>query len=289
MIERLNFYDVYGYLIPGLVLVTLIWLPYGLTDGALVSIDWSSALLALVFSYIAGHLIQGLARVALPSTRKDKNGESRYPSDILLDDGGESLSPEVKSCLVRRIQDQFGIDVTNARNEDPEIRRRHRLDAFMLCRRVLIQKGVASYAEQFEGMYALMRGVTTATIFGVSYYIGLLIRSQVGFMDTTIKAWFLPAAVIDMFVILILAISSLNLKAPGRKQLVQRWLFWLITALLFLLAVLVAPDKAHWVNSPSTLFYICFTLAFVSLRSYGAYHEFSRRFAETVYRDFCAL
>jgi hypothetical protein len=59
MVERLNFYDVYAYLIPGIVFVSLLWLPFAITNEAFLKLDWSSALLVLVLAYIAGHIIQG--------------------------------------------------------------------------------------------------------------------------------------------------------------------------------------------------------------------------------------
>jgi len=33
MIERFNFFDVYGYLLPGGLLMVLTWLPFGLISG----------------------------------------------------------------------------------------------------------------------------------------------------------------------------------------------------------------------------------------------------------------
>ena len=283
MVERFNFFDVYGYLIPGFIFLTLLWLPYGFADRTLANIDWSSALLALVFGYILGHLVQGLAIAALPS------GRPRHPSDILLDDGDTSFSPEVKRRLTDRILLQFNIDVRDASNPDADILRKRRTDAFMLCRRTLIQKGVASYAEQFEGMYALMRGVMAACIFGVGYYLGLLMRALCVLSDTNTRPSFFSAAVVTGCIILIMAVVSVILKAGRTKRIIQIWLFWLIVPFLLLLAGFITPDKAGWLRSPSTLLAICSILGFVSLRCYGSYHEFSRRFAETVYRDFCAL
>ena len=283
MIERLNFYDVYGYLIPGLIFLAFLWFPYTLAGGASASVDWSSALLALVFGYVLGHLIQGLAIAALPS------GRPRYPSDILLDDGDTSFSPEVKSRLVNRILLQFDIDVRDATNLNADVLRKRRQDTFMLCRRTLIQKGVASYAEQFEGMYALMRGVAAACILGFGYYLGLLMRALGAFSDETVRLWVVSGAGVIGLIILIVAALSVFLTTPYCKRIMQRGLFWLIGAWLFLLPGIVTSSEAEWFELPSTLAILCFVLGLVSLRCYGAYQEFSRNFAVTVYRDFCAL
>src|SRR4051794_30126801 len=77
MIERLNFYDVYGYLLPGSFLLFLLWLPFGIVTGAWPPGEVTSALIAVVIAYITGHLLQGLIREVLPS---DLPPARRYPS-----------------------------------------------------------------------------------------------------------------------------------------------------------------------------------------------------------------
>lgn len=66
MIQRFNFYDIYGYLVPGVVLLTAFWLPFGLVLGRWPSADWSSALVGLVFAYLAGHILRTVTESALP-------------------------------------------------------------------------------------------------------------------------------------------------------------------------------------------------------------------------------
>src|SRR5690349_8493925 len=101
MIQNLNFYDIYGYLIPGLTLAILLWLPRGLTSGKWPSADWTSALLGVVIGYVIGHLIQIVGRNALPS--QTMNG--RFPSEALLDSDDKSFSPSLKQRLQTRIKD----------------------------------------------------------------------------------------------------------------------------------------------------------------------------------------
>lgn len=57
MIERFNFYDVYGYLIPGVLLGAVLWIPHALVQGLYVPSDLTTALAAVAFAYIAGLLI----------------------------------------------------------------------------------------------------------------------------------------------------------------------------------------------------------------------------------------
>lgn len=282
MVERLNFYDLYGYLIPGVTLLALFWLPYGIANKGSANVDWSSALVALVFAYIAGHLVQGLAIVALPSVRKDKSGVRRYPSDIVLDDDDRTLTYELKRRVMHRILVQFDLDVRG--NTSPDLRKK-RQEAFLLCRRVLIQKGVASYAEQFEGMYALMRGLCAASVLGVAYYLGLLTRSAAELFTPTNQIWFWYAGLVAT-PILAVAVLIAEVTTPREDD---GTVFWFISGLTYLFGGFVAPQKVGWHDSSVTLLVASFVLLFISLRTYGAYQEFSRRFAETVYRDFSAL
>ena len=79
MINKFNFYDIYGYLLPGLVLLTLLWLPYGLITG-----QWPgggqlvTTLLGIPLAYVAGHLLRSLE--VFSSTLK---GSNRFPNDVL--------------------------------------------------------------------------------------------------------------------------------------------------------------------------------------------------------------
>jgi hypothetical protein len=100
MIPNLNFYDIYGYLIPGLTLAILLRLPYGLITGRWPESSWTSALIAVVIGYVLGHLIQILARNALPSRTMD----GRYPSEALLDQDDTTFSDAFKDTLRTRIK-----------------------------------------------------------------------------------------------------------------------------------------------------------------------------------------
>ena len=64
MIERFNFYDIYGYLLPGLALVGFGWLPFGLLSRSFPKNELLSAVLVLAFGYVLGHLLQNLLTTA---------------------------------------------------------------------------------------------------------------------------------------------------------------------------------------------------------------------------------
>jgi hypothetical protein len=56
---KFDFYDILGYLVPGLVLIGLLWLPFGLIKGIWPSSSLTSAVLYLVCAHILGHILQG--------------------------------------------------------------------------------------------------------------------------------------------------------------------------------------------------------------------------------------
>ncbi|MBI3014977.1 MAG: hypothetical protein HYY65_07980 [Candidatus Tectomicrobia bacterium] len=272
MIERFNFFDIYGYLLPGLAFLGLMWLPFGLTVGYWPPAEWGSALVALVLGYLAGHLIFGLAERAIPPKMRDTQGELRFPSDILLDDGNDNFSPELKSRLVDRILIRFGIDITDAGNPEPEVRGKRRKDAFFLCRSAVKQKEAASYAEQMQGMYVLMQSLTVVCLLAAVYHFGWAL------------AMFVPVSLLD---------GTLYLIAAG-TVLAALWhdsgkLFWLIPILFFFLGGWLGTGNVIGYEMFSVLLGICFTLLFIALRCHTAYRTFAWSFAETVYRDFCGL
>ncbi|PYT29338.1 MAG: hypothetical protein DMG57_11970 [Acidobacteria bacterium] len=67
MIEKFNFYDIYGYFLPGAAFLAVLWAPFGLVRKSWPSSDWTSAIIAAAFAYILGHLIQSVVTNAIPS------------------------------------------------------------------------------------------------------------------------------------------------------------------------------------------------------------------------------
>ncbi len=113
MIEKLNFYDVYGYLIPGLVLIGLFWIPFGLVLHQWPKAELASAILVLVLAYVLGHLIQITVRGMLPPTVKDPLGNTRFPSDMLLDsESQDQLSEKLQDRIAWRCWGCFEIDIS---------------------------------------------------------------------------------------------------------------------------------------------------------------------------------
>src|SRR5438093_358010 len=167
MIERLNLYDLYGYLLPGLTIIGLLWLPFGMALGIWPPFELGSAIFALIVGYVLGHILHELSRSVFPS-HSVKNGFRSFPSDELLDDSDRTFSEEIKAKIRSKILDWYKIDVGERKN---------RGTAFAMCRNELLQKGRVSYAEQFQGLYALMRGVGAACFLASANALGWAIGS----------------------------------------------------------------------------------------------------------------
>ena len=165
MIEKFNFYDVYGYFVPGAAFLALFWIPFGVVKHNWLSSTWTEAIIAAVVSYILGHLLQSLATNAIPS------GEDRYPSEIYLDSDDKQLPDNSKKQIQDLIKKQFNLELQVEKKGDDTIDEiRH--NAFLLARQVLIQGEAASYAEQSQGMYALTRGLVSVFALSFAYWLG---------------------------------------------------------------------------------------------------------------------
>jgi hypothetical protein len=170
MFDKINFYDLYGYLIPGFVLISLIGLPFFWLSGVWPSVDLDSAVAVLILSYVIGFILQSVASNAISSkfrpARKERTGEARkrrYPSDYLLDDEDPGLSSTFRSELRKVVSDKFGLDIATAEG---------RRDAFLNCRAALVGRRIAAYSEQAQGMYALARGLLLAVGLTIPFFAG---------------------------------------------------------------------------------------------------------------------
>ena len=78
MIEKFNFYDLYAYFLPGVILLALMLVPFALIALTVpFSSSFQSGIFALVLSYVFGYLVQSVARVLFPSKVR-KEGKERY-------------------------------------------------------------------------------------------------------------------------------------------------------------------------------------------------------------------
>jgi hypothetical protein len=119
----------------------------------------------LVFSYVIGHELQTIAAATVPSSIKDPSGRMRAPSDRILDPDDQTLASKVKAQLEHYVTTEFETDLgtthTATGSDDVSSSRTD-----VLCRGLLIRQKAADYIEQFEGLYAMIRGLTMAFLVG---------------------------------------------------------------------------------------------------------------------------
>lgn len=271
MIERFSFYDVRGYLLPGFAILGFAWLPYGLVSDRWPSSDTLSIVGAIALAWLAGALLQSMT-ASLVSIR---TLSGRTPSHRLLDGDDLNLDTATREALVMRIENELGVDVTTP-GTDLELRRQ---TAFARSRSALVQAKQSAYAEQFEGMFALMRGLCLAAAAGSAWAAGWLARSfgATGLIDLLVNVFLLALLI------------SLLLNFRGRAAEEQSGsLAFLLLAALFLGGFSMAAGLANRDDHVS-LAVTMLTLAFVAARSYAAYVRFTVIFARTVYLDFLRL
>lgn len=286
MIDRFNFYDVYGYLLPGAALLLLLWLPFGLVRHNWPASDLGSAVIGVVVAYISGHLLQMFATKVIPSSvARGSDGHARYPSDVVLDGGDGTLTANFKTNLAKLVKKKFDLDLGVETNESKEIDKARR-DAFFLARHVLIGTKEISYAEQFEGMYALTRGLTASFALAFVYYAGWG-------LSVLSAGWSERAALVAITFSLLVAVNlaaqllrtDLGGDTPSKLERIGAS-FLLVAAA----GIGYGLGRRYGVTTVQAgKLGLCAMVALLGcFRSYGAYKVFGTNFAITVWRDFFA-
>ena len=268
MIERFNFYDVYGFFIPGAFLIALLYLPHVLVGGPLPEGDLSAALIAIVAAYVVGHVLQIVAQKVLPSS--DRVGqEYRPPSDQLLDAKVSRFLPQFREELRTMIIARFGIDVALPENRET---------AFFLCRNSVITAKTSSYVEQFEGMYTLMRGISAAAAVGCAYVLGWLAGP---FFPADVRIVYGVLAAAGAFV---LFQFRLAFKAKERATRIAFGASFLLA--VFCVGMIVSMGVNGVTGRVGALLASAALAFLAAVWAHGSYHMFTWSWAQTVYRDF---
>jgi hypothetical protein len=187
VIERFNFYDVYGYLIPGVVLLLCVGLPFLLSGTKVELNEWMALIVGVVVAYLAGHIIQTMATTAIPSSRDPERRSWQYYSATILNPESSGLSAKTKDRLQSSVQDWFGLDLSIGKPSDQTIGAA-RQDAFLLARRVV--NAASNYSEQLEGLYVMMRGITVALWLGIAFTIGWALASNLSDRNVMLPVFF---------------------------------------------------------------------------------------------------
>jgi hypothetical protein len=283
MIDKFNFYDVYGYVLPGAVFLAILWAPYGLVNGAWPPVgNWSSALIAGAITYIIGHLLQNVATNAIPSRRTTKR--NRYPSEICLDSTDFELPTEAKAKIKTLVQSQFGLDLQVDKVGDATIDR-VRNSAFLLARQVLIQGKAVSYAEQFQGMYTLTRGLFSVFAIACAYWLGWAIAAVRNRYVMNGAIVLLASAILALLDILVVRERISNADTKHKVEIAYA-LGLLIVFLAF--GYLAGIPNHLTLRNSAILAFLALCACLACFRFKGAYNNFAGRFASTVWRDYLA-
>lgn len=279
MAERLNFYDIYGYLLPGFALIAFVCLPFGISDAKWPPLSWASAIIAVALAYLAGHVVQMLTQPALPGTPLHYD---------LLEDSDQSFSLAFKKALRTKILESFTLNVDSSPDEDLEEVKRRRRDAFLMCRARLLQQRGGAYSEQFQGMEALMRGLVGASILGAAFQAGWIAAAIVKIPKVALTGVLMPVGLLTVVHLWFSLVPGK--KGTGKDPALLRPL-WLLSgvAVTLVLAGLAVGAPVADAAVPTKLAAMMIGTVLLSVRSHAAYLSFRKNFATTVYRDFAAL
>lgn len=214
MIERFNFYDLYGYLIPGSIWLLLLKFPFHLqfNNGTLSAVELTAG---AVIGYVAGHLLLGLARQALPTANYQVPGEKdgvQKSVAVLWDgySGKDRLPAGFRTELGLRFAERFGFnplepfDVAGAKQ------------MFFLCRASLSQAKLAAYVEQYQGMGSLTRSLAFASLITAVYYGSWVVVSALRRMSVDPSLHnVLPLLILAAGILLADAVGAAMARAPG--------------------------------------------------------------------------
>jgi hypothetical protein len=288
VIKQFNFYDIYGYLLPGMLLLGILWAPVAMVSHSLPSKDLSEAVFVAALTYIVGHLVRVVSSSLVPSTIVlPGKAQRRVMSDYLLDKSCPIFAETLKTHLQQQVQDLFQIALHVDQDGDGEgALTKDRNIAFFQARSYLIAKSSAAYVEQFEGMYSMMRGLGCCFYVGAAYFAGWGIS-----LHPTVHAMSAMN-----FVTLLGVCGTLGFSLePKAKSYLRRlaaicmWLF-AFSGLGFWVGVGAARHFPR-VTGHSMAFLLeggVAILVIAGLLCFSAYREFAGIFAQTVWRDFSA-
>ncbi len=307
MIKQFNFYDIYGYLFPGILLLGLFWLPVGILTQTWPDQDLSKAVFLTVLAYILGHLMRTIGNSVVPSTVLDDKMQSRAPSDLLLDKSNAKLGDDFKARLNDQVKKLFHLDLqVTQEGTGQDKTSSDRRTAFFEARSYLIAKKSAQYAEQFEGLYAMMRSFGCAFLAGAFYLAGwcLAFYRDQSWLSISMR----PLFAIGAAGALASALAGLHTpkkkekKEQAKKKSAEKKLwknpdsylaFSMLAALLgsgFWAGVW--QPYGFWVHAPqsaASLVFGCIVFELIAAaKCFSAYRFFADLFAQTVWRDFSA-
>ena len=179
---------------------------------------------------------------------------------------------------------EIDLEIASSGTGTDDISKR-REDAFYQCRTYLILKKATVYTEQYEGLYALMRGLCSAFCIGGAYLVGWgASRWHAGQTENAVTLLFWLSAL----GIAILASWSMSLDPYDRKRKdVDRYLSASILVLAMASGWLLGHARAPM--SPWITWGSAAAAFFAATRCYSSYRVYTVLFAGSVWRDFAGF
>lgn len=166
---KINFQDLASYIVPGAVLLFLLyWFLGGFVDISyrFEITSWGTLAVSLILSYILGHLVQALGNFLEPIYEKRWGG--KY-SDQLLRSDNIYFAPQFKAKLLRTIEAVFFLTLPRSPANDDEKTAQKQIheQAFHLCHALILQEHAAQQSDIFQGLYGLYRGLLSVGVIGL--------------------------------------------------------------------------------------------------------------------------
>lgn len=300
MIERFNFYDIYGYLLPGFTWLLLLALPFHVIfQFSSTSIPELTAVLAV--AYVVGHLLGGFARGFLPSESHDIGLKGTDHQPLLVQRSVAVLSekyqykdkiyPDVKERLATAFNERFKFNPLDpAKPFDAGLVKR----LFFLCRTTLTQSKSASYVEQHQGMSSLTRSLAFAAWTAAAYYAVWAVTSAVAERASRPGRWPLAIIIVAAGAAAAWAIRwAIDREAKDKTPVVRFKLWHVESAFLTVALLMVAVACARWypLSHRASMGFAAGAgvLWVAALRFRSASDAFSSFWIQAIYEDFLVL
>jgi len=168
----------------------------------------------------------------------------------------------------------------------------NRQTAFFQARAFLIAKKAALYAEQFEGLYVMMRGFGCAFCAGAAFYVGWGLSIRRGDCGALAEIPILIWAAIALALISALVAFFLEPFKKLANRFLAAFLLLALTGSGFVTGAWrfqPAPNSIPFPNYAESILWSCALLALLAaVKCFSAYKAFALSFAETIWRDFAA-
>lgn len=166
MLDKFNFYDLLGYLLPGATAILILyWIgryAFGVSLPDLQG-DFGASALFIGFSYVVGQLVHGIGSIYEDAINRPEKGKpetgGRLSERLLSENAHSDIKYPFSASLRERILFASGKVFGVAQFEQREI--------FDQCYALVVQKGLAQHTEIFLALNGLARSMLIVSWIGL--------------------------------------------------------------------------------------------------------------------------